>query len=77
MRKRLLFLLLATAILVSAARAEATPDYVWAYQGDVAFFEENGKAGLPGQSGEILHAAEWDDVYLFSGGLARVKSDGK
>ncbi len=52
--------------------------YQWAYQGDVALFEENGKIGLIHKDGRVLHTPEFDYVGCFDqNGLAEVVIDGK
>ena len=51
-------------------------DYIWAYQGNVAFFEKNGKIGLVHKDGRILSEAIYDEVRPFDNGYARVMRDG-
>ena len=79
--RRGLLLALTVAVILScaggAAQAMVALDYIWAYQGDVAFFEEDGKIGLLERSGYTLHAAEWDAVWPFYEGLAAVRTGGK
>ena len=52
------------------------PDYIWAYQGQVAFFESNGKIGLIHKDGRILADAIYEKVYPFHNGFVRVKQNG-
>lgn len=53
-------------------------DYVWAYQGDVAFFEKDGKIGLGDSEGRVLHAAAFDAVGPFDHtGLAPIYVNGR
>ncbi|MCL1964311.1 MAG: WG repeat-containing protein [Firmicutes bacterium] len=54
--------------------AEGTDRHVWAFQGNVAFYEKNGKVGLINQEGKILAQAIYDGVDGFVDGLARVCS---
>ncbi len=56
------FLLL---ILTICDTALAEERQVYAAQGDVAFFKENGKIGLQATDGNVLHAAEFDGVGYF------------
>lgn len=52
--------------------------YQWAYQGNVALFEKNGKIGLIDKEGHILLPEAFDSVAPFdSNGLAKVTIDGK
>jgi len=59
--RRGLLLVLTVAILLTCAGGTAQAmnafDYIWAYQGNVAFFEEDGKIGLLDDAGRVLHAA--------------------
>lgn len=67
-------LLLATTCTV----AMAVERYVWAAQGDVALFTENGKVGLQTVQGAVLHEAAFDQVSYFDDmGQAAVFVDGK
>ena len=61
--KRLcIFLWVLLLIFVGRAMAERT---VYADQGGVAVFMENGKVGLVNSSGEVLLPAEYDDIEPF------------
>lgn len=63
--------------MMTAARSEEI-SYQWAYQGNVAFFEQNGKIGLMDREGHILHSAAFDSVMPFDEhGLAEITIDGK
>ncbi|MCL2811587.1 MAG: WG repeat-containing protein [Clostridia bacterium] len=57
------FLILLTVMLGGMAQAEERQ--VWAPQGDVAFFTENGKVGLQTVRGEVLHEAFFDKASHF------------
>lgn len=56
-------LLLLTFVLSGSSLAEERQ--VYATQGDVAFFKENGKIGLQATDGTVLHAAEFDGAGYF------------
>ncbi|GHU83809.1 hypothetical protein FACS1894196_4260 [Clostridia bacterium] len=56
-----------------SAPALAKERYVWAFQGDVAFFEEDGKVGLLDQAENILLPPTYDAGGVFDqNGLAKV-----
>ena len=57
-----MFLLL---ILTLCSAALAEERQVYAAQGDVAFFKENGKVGLQSTDGTVLHTAEFDGAGYF------------
>ena len=60
----MLFLLLLLLLALSPLPALAER-YVWAAQGETAFFEEDGRLGLLALDGTVLHAAAFDEVTLF------------
>ncbi len=64
------------AAQTSPSALPAGIDYIWAWQGQVAFFEANGKIGLIHKDGTILAEAVYDKVYPYVNGFARVKRDG-
>ena len=69
------FLLL---ILTICDTALAEERQVYAAQGDVAFFKENGKIGLQATDGNVFHAAEFDGVgYFDATGQANIYVDDK
>ncbi len=51
-------------------------DYLWAYQGNVAYFEKDGKIGLVHKDGRILSEAVFDEVYPFDNGFGNVVQNG-
>lgn len=57
------FMLLALVLLSTTVLAEEK--HVWASQGDIAFFTENGKIGLQTLKGEVLHEAIFDKASYF------------
>ncbi len=64
-------------VVVTTSFAEEIT-YQWAEQGDVAFYEANGKIGLIGKDGRVLHPAEFDQVSAFdSNGVSKVMVNGK
>ncbi len=68
----LMIFLLLIVTLCGAALAEDRQ--VYAAQGNVAFFKENGKVGLQSTDGIILHAADFDGVgYFDEYGLAEIR----
>lgn len=56
--------------------SSASVDYIWAYQGQVAFFRSGDKVGLIHKDGRILAEAVYDDVRPFYNGYARVIQNG-
>ncbi len=71
----MMFLLL---ILTLCGAALAENRQVYAVQGDVAFFKENGKVGLQSADGTVLHAAEFDGAgYFDATQQANIYVDGK
>lgn len=69
-------LLLLTFVLSGSSLAEERQ--VYATQGDVAFFKENGKIGLQATDGTVLHAAEFDGAgYFGTTQQANIYVDGK
>ena len=85
MSSALLSLALLLAGTPTATTAPAAPDtqdrgmdYVWAFQGDVAFFEKDGKIGLTDSEYHVLHDAAFDEVNPFDqNGLAKIIVDGR
>jgi len=70
--------LLMALLLVIGSVTYAAERYVWADQGGVAFFEENGKVGLQDAEGKVLCEAIFDDAdYFDDNGQANVYIDGK
>ncbi len=64
---------LCTMLLLIGMHAYAEERYVWAEQGGVAFFEENGKVGLQTTDGKILHEAKFfDGGYFDQSGQANI-----
>ena len=83
---RPLAVLLSLALMLGGAPTEpiASPaqdgemDYIWAFQGDVAFFEKDGKIGLIDSEHHVLHEAAFDEVGPFDqNGLAKIVADGR
>ena len=75
--KKCVLMLFVMILLVPFALAEDC-DYIWAYQGDVAFFEKDGKIGLIDNQNHILHDAEFDAVkYFDQNGFAEIVVDGR
>ena len=69
------FVILCAMITVSLSEEIS---YQWAYQGEVAFFEENEKIGLIDRNGNILHCADLDSVKPFdNNGLSEITKNGK
>lgn len=70
-------LLIFLCAIITASLSEEI-NYQWEYQGDVAFFEMNGKIGLIDKNRNILHRAEFDSVSPFdNNGLAEIMIAGK
>ena len=51
--------------VICCMNALAEGNKVYAPQGDVAFFQENGKVGLQTTDGEVLHTADFDGAAYF------------
>ena len=69
------FVILCAMITVSLSEEIS---YQWAYQGEVALFEENEKIGLIDRNGNILHCADLDSVKPFdNNGLSEITKNGK
>ncbi|MCL2811669.1 MAG: WG repeat-containing protein [Clostridia bacterium] len=60
-------------ILLTCACAYAGERYVWGYQGDVAYFEENGLIGLLDRQGNVLIEPRFTEVEPFRHDFAKVK----
>lgn len=53
------------AFMLNGIALAAEERHVWAAQGDVAFFTENGKIGLQTVAGKVLHEAVFDKASCF------------